>query len=50
MGRLQWLSGPHKGINLIAFGWDAQALPTRLYGYLPKPLFGGPGPRTLMRA
>lgn len=39
---------PRGGIGVLFLG-TAVPLLTRLYGYVPKPFFGGPGARTLMR-
>ncbi len=39
---------PHFGLHLVAAGVSAWPL-TALFGYLPKPAFGAPGARTLMR-
>ncbi|MEO6472771.1 MAG: alpha/beta fold hydrolase [Aeromicrobium sp.] len=39
---------PHGGVHLLVLGTSVPVL-TRIYGYLPKPFFGGPGARTLMR-
>lgn len=39
---------PHAGIPVLAAGAMAWPL-TLAFGYLPKPAFGGPGARTLMR-
>ncbi len=39
---------PHGGVHLLALGTSVP-IATRLYGYLPKPMFGAPGARTLMR-
>ncbi|MFT4187938.1 MAG: alpha/beta hydrolase [Aeromicrobium sp.] len=39
---------PHAGLHLIAAGVTAWPL-TLVFGYLPKPAFGAPGARTLMR-
>ncbi|MFT4298714.1 MAG: alpha/beta fold hydrolase [Aeromicrobium sp.] len=39
---------PHAGVHLIAAGVTAWPL-TTVFGYLPKPAFGAPGARTLMR-
>lgn len=38
---------PHGGMHLLLLGTSVP-IATRLFGYLPKPLFGGPGARTLM--
>lgn len=39
---------PRGGLGVLFLGTSVPIL-TRLYGYLPKPFFGGPGARTLMR-
>lgn len=39
---------PHGGVHLLALGTSVP-IATRLFGYLPKPMFGAPGARTLMR-
>lgn len=39
---------PHGGVHLLALGTSVPVV-TRLFGYLPKPMFGAPGARTLMR-
>ncbi len=39
---------PHGGVHLLVLGTSVP-IATRLFGYLPKPLFGAPGARTLMR-
>lgn len=41
-------SYPRGGVPVLFMGASVPVL-TRLYGYLPKPFFGGPGARTLMR-
>ncbi len=39
---------PHRGVHVLALGTSVP-IATRLFGHLPKPMFGGPGARTLMR-
>lgn len=39
---------PYRGLHLLALGTSVPVA-TRIFGYLPKPLFGAPGARTLMR-
>ena len=39
---------PHGGLHLLALGTSVPVL-TRLFGHLPKPMFGAPGAKTLMR-
>lgn len=40
---------PWGGPHVLAMGAVVVPVLTRLFGYLPKPAFGGPGARTLMR-
>lgn len=38
---------PYAGVPLIFMGWGVPLI-NRLWGHVPKPMFGGPGARTLM--
>ncbi|MEU4419646.1 alpha/beta fold hydrolase [Actinoplanes sp. NPDC024001] len=40
---------PYGGPHLVVMGWVIVPVLTALFGHLPKPAFGGPGARTLMR-
>ncbi len=40
---------PHGGVPLAAMAGVIVPVTTAVFGYLPKPAFGGPGARTLMR-
>lgn len=40
---------PHGGVALLTMAGAIVPVTTSLFGYLPKPAFGGPGARTLMR-
>lgn len=43
-----YVSYPYYGLHLLLLGLSVPAI-TWLCGYVPKPFFGAPGPRTLMR-
>lgn len=39
---------PNGGLHVLALGMSVPVV-TRIFGYLPKPMFGAPGARTMMR-